>query len=70
MANMTAHADSHTLPTIPFTEAEKSALRLEDVSAAKLIACLTTGIFACGFVLYVLVLISSGVQELFYLSTR
>lgn len=67
---MTAHVDQHALPTIPFTSAEHTANRADDVLAAKYIASLTTGIFSVGFVLYVIVLISSGVQDLMYASVR
>lgn len=67
---MTTHAEHHPLPVVPFTDAERDSMRADDVTAAKYIASLTTGIFGIGFVLYLLVLISSGVQDLIYTSVR
>lgn len=64
-----SHDHSAALPTIPFTNAESTAMRVEDVSAARVIAYLTCGIFSLGTVLYVVVLTSAWMQTLLY-STR
>jgi len=64
------HTEHHVPPGVPFTEAEHASNRTDDVQAAKYIGSLTTGIFAIGLVLYIIVLISAGVQQLIYASVR
>jgi hypothetical protein len=49
-------AHEHTdFPAVPFTDADKDELRMEDIRAAKAIGFLASGIFITGIFLYLFV---------------
>jgi hypothetical protein len=52
---MTAVHEHSEFPAVPFTDADKDELRLEDIRAAKAIGGLASGIFITGIVLYLFV---------------
>jgi hypothetical protein len=52
---MTAAHEHTEFPDVPFTDADKDELRLEDIRAAKAIGFLASGIFVTGIFLYLFV---------------
>ena len=52
---MIAAHEHAEFPAVPFTDADKDELRMEDIRAAKAIGFLASGIFGTGIALYLFV---------------